>query len=79
METEEQKLNRLEAERDAKAALTKLRLALANYGDKPMFQRTLIELVRDCRNALHVVSTALPYLPFNSIENAMLEATDGNR
>jgi hypothetical protein len=72
METEEQRTNRLEAERDVKAALTRLRVTLADYGAKPPFQSTLIELIRDCRNALNVVSTALPYLPYDQMEMMLI-------
>lgn len=51
-----------EAERDAKNALVKLRLLLADFGDRPLTQNNVLPLLRRLRDQSNVLSTAFPLL-----------------
>jgi hypothetical protein len=65
---EAEKSNRLEAERDAQGALVKLRLLLAQFGNRPLTQENILPLVRSARDQMNVLSTALPLLPSDRAE-----------
>lgn len=81
MNDEEKQQNAIEALRDARRALMKLRRLVAEYGDVTLTQTNVRDFVRLGRDQFNALSLALPFLaseetfPKASMEDIELQET----